>query len=114
MHSAVSCLGFEPSSYFTLVIILCLVKSALRTHLVIILVFVVLITLVVLVILIIFVLKLVLVKVVQTLLELQRLASEPVDRTWDKLLLDVLAELVVELKLRLDLLVNVLILIFWR
>ena len=49
------------------------------------------------------------------MLELQRLASEPVDGAGDELLLDVFAELVVELQLRFDLLVDLLFVILrWR
>jgi hypothetical protein len=48
-------------------------------------------------------------------LELQRLSGEPVDGTRDKLLLDVFAELIVELKLGFDLLVDLLLVILrWR
>ena len=49
------------------------------------------------------------------MLELQSLASEPVNGTWDELLLDVLTELVVELKLGLNVVVNLLVVILrWR
>jgi hypothetical protein len=44
-------------------------------------------------------------------LELEGLASEPVDGAGDELLLDVLTELVVKLKLLLDVLVNLLVVI---
>jgi hypothetical protein len=48
-------------------------------------------------------------------LELQRFAREPVDGAWDELLLDVLAELVVEFELGFDLLVDLLLVILrWR
>jgi len=45
------------------------------------------------------------------LLELERLSSEPIDSTGNELLLDVLAELVVELELGLDVLIEVLVLL---
>ena len=45
------------------------------------------------------------------MLELESLASEPIDGAGNELLLDVLAELVVELKLLLDVLVNLLVVI---
>ena len=60
---------------------------------------------------VIFILEVILVEVVHAVLELKSLASEPVDGAGDKLLLDVLTELVVELKLLLDVLVNFLIVI---
>jgi hypothetical protein len=44
---------------------------------------------------------------------LQSLASEPVDGTGDELLLDVLAELVVELETLLDVRGSIVLLILW-
>jgi len=48
------------------------------------------------------------------LLELKSLTGEPVDSTWNELLLDVLTELVVKLELGLNILINLLIVIGWR
>ena len=84
-----------------------------ETYLIVVLIFVIFIALIVL-ILIVFVLKVVFVEVVQAVLELQRLTGEPVDGAWDQLLLDVFSQLVVELELGFDLLVDLLLLVFWR
>jgi hypothetical protein len=82
-----------------------------RTDLIIILILVILVALVLIIIFVVLVLEVVLIEVVHALLELQGLASKPVDRTGNKLLLDVLTKLVVKLKLGLDILVNLLIVI---
>ncbi|KAH0294782.1 hypothetical protein KCU62_g97, partial [Aureobasidium sp. EXF-3399] len=62
-----------------------------------------------LLILIVLVLEVVLIKVLEALLELQSLTSEPVDGTGNELLLDVLTELVVELELGLNIVLNLLV-----
>ena len=81
-------------------------------YLVIILVFVILITLI-LIVLVVLVLELILVEVIKTVLELQRLAGEPIDGAWDELLFDVFSKLVVKLELGFDLLVDLLFVILW-
>ena len=84
-------------------------------YLVFLLLFVIVISLLVIVVFVILVLKLILIEVVKALLELQCFTSEPVDGTWDKLFLDILAKLVVKLKLRLDVIVDfLLIILIWR
>jgi len=85
-----------------------------QPYLILVLFVVILISLVLILILVILVLELILVKVIQALLELQRLARKPVDGARDELFLDVLAKLVVELQLRLDVVINLLLLITRR
>lgn len=74
---------------------------------------IVLVTAEIFLILIVLVLKLVLIKVIKALLELQGLASEPVNGTGNQLLLDVLAQLVVKLELGLNVLINLIVLVRW-
>ena len=83
-----------------------------EAYLILILVFVVLIALIIVLVFIIFVFKLVF-EVVHVLLELQRLASEPVNGARDEFLLDVFAELIVELELGFEILINLFVFIRW-
>lgn len=80
-------------------------------HLFVRLLLVVLVATEVILVLIVFVLEVVLIEVVEAVLELQGLASEPVDGAGNELLLDVLTELVVELELGLNVLVNFLVVV---
>jgi len=80
-------------------------------YLIVLVLLLVIIVAVLIIIKVILILEVILVEVVHAVLELKSLASEPVDGAGDKLLLDVLTELVVELKLLLDVLVNFLIVI---
>ena len=90
-------------------------RSSDTSYLILVLILVILIVVLVVIILVIFVLEVILVEVVHALLELQSLASDPVNGTWDELFLDVLTELVVELKLGLNVVVNLLVVILrWR
>lgn len=91
------------------------IRSRVKVYIFVRLLLVVLIAVEVLFILIVLILKLVLVKVIiKALLELQCLSSEPVDGAWNELLLDVFAELVIELKLGLDVVVDLFVLIVRR
>ena len=56
------------------------------------------------------------IEVIKTLLKLQRLAREPVDGSWDEFFLDVLAELIVQLELALDVVIQVIVILIrlWR
>lgn len=116
MHSAVSCLGFEPSpcSRQSVVASLCGHVRRSCSYLFVALFLIFLITVeVVVIILVVLILELVLVEVIEALLELQRLAGEPVDSARDELLLDVLAELVVKLELGLNVGCNIVVFVRW-
>lgn len=71
-------------------------------------------TQIIIVILIIFVLKIGFIQIVAERLELQRLTCEPIDGTRNELLLDVLAERVVELQALFDVGCSIVILVRWR
>lgn len=73
-----------------------------RTYIVIRLLVVIAVVAHVILVLIVLIIELALLEVIIHLLKLKSLSSEPVDGTWNELLLDVLAELVVELQALLD------------
>lgn len=92
-------------------------KLRVATNLVVALVVLVLVAQIIVVLQVVFVLELVVKVVLQALLKLQGLAREPVNRPWDELLLDVFAELVVELKTLLDVFFGLLVVVrrrLWR
>ena len=87
------------------------VVRIIKAYLVLVLFILILIPLILVLVLIILILELILIQVVKALLELQRLTGEPVDGTRDELLLDVLTQLVVQLKLSLDVVVDLLVVV---
>lgn len=86
-------------------------RSIGNAYLVVILLLILIVVTLLVIILVILVLEVVLVEVVHALLELESLAGEPVDGAGNKLLLDVLTELVVKLELLLNVLVDLLVVI---
>jgi hypothetical protein len=112
LHSAASCLGFEPSSYIeTLAPASGRGCSSTIAYIVFLRLLLIVVFAEVIIILVILLVKLALKILLVELLIGKSLTSEPVDSTGDELLLDILTELVVKLKTLLNIRSSVVIIL---